>query len=216
MEYLVLRWRSGKAGYSLLEEQRDFSITEPLLQGSHLLEGGRWLIFATLDGSVKYYDLNSQTESLDAVTLLPTHFNKDTITVNSLAVDLDPDAEYLTFNLASMTVLDNMKRDTELNRPQHARWIEVNRVTPYWDEDGNIKGLQADRLACFREELWCPFGSLTLRGRYVAYSLQSFRRDSGFGDGESIVIVDWTSVDPTSLIYPRKFIWGRRVLVSTI
>ena len=212
LEYLVLRWQSGKAGYLLKPKRRDFSISDRSLQGSHLLEGGRWLIFAALDGSVKYYDLHSQSESLDPVTLLPTHFNIDSVTINLLAVDLDPDAEYLTFNLASVTSLVNVKRGT--NPPQEARWIEVNRVTPYWDENGNVKGLRADRLACFREEHSCFCDSFTLRGRCVAYSLQTFRPLPTFRDGETIVIVDWTSADPTSLIYPRRLIWRNRVKVS--
>ena len=70
--------------------------------------------------------LHSQSESLDPVTLLPTHFNKVSFTINLLAVDLDPDAEYLTFNLASTTCLVNVNRGTELKQPQEARWIEVN------------------------------------------------------------------------------------------
>ena len=214
MEYLILRWQSAKVRYPLKPKRRDFSITNRSLQGSHLLEGGRWLIFAALDGSVKYYDFHSQSESLDPVTLLPTRFNKDSITFNLLAVDLDSDAEYLTFNLASMTRLVNVKRKTELDRPQDARWIEVNRVTPYWDENGNVMGLRADRLACFREEYLCRCDSFTLRGRCVAYSLRGFERISGF-HGEPIVIVDWTLADPTSLIYPRRLIWRRYVKVSS-
>lgn len=109
--------------------------------------------------------------------------------VNLLAVDLDPDAEYLTFNLAFMTCLVNMKRDTELIRPQDVRWVELNRVTPYWDENGNVNGLRADRLPGLREEHLCYCDSITLRGYYVAYSLRSFEM-STLHDGKTI---DWTS-----------------------
>ena len=190
--------------------------TQPFRQGSHLLDGGRWLIFAARDGSVEYYDLHTQSESLDQVTLLPTHFNKDSLTDSLLAIDLDPDAEYLTFNLASVTRLVHVNPDTELNHPpQVTRWIEVNHVTPYWDENGNVKGLRADRLACFREEHLYSCDAFTLRGRFVAYSLRPPWPLPTFPDGETIVIVDWTAADPSSLIYPRRIFWRRYAEVSS-
>ena len=204
MEYLILRWQSGEAAYPLKAKQRDFSITEPHPQSLHLIDGGRWLLFTTLDGSVKYYDLNSRGKSLDAITLLPTQFDKDAYTFTLLAVDLDPDAEYLTFNLASVTCLV-YRNPGYLNTSQPTRWIEVNRVTSYWDENGDIKGLRAEPLAFFREENLYQCDSFTIRGRFFAYTFRA-----------GIVIVDWTSADPTSLVYPRRVIWQSSVTVSTL
>ena len=88
-------------------------------------------------------------------------------------------------------------------------------MTPYWDENGNVKGLRAERLACFREEHSYFCDSFTLRGRCFDYSLRSFRGLPTLDDGETIVIVDWTSADPTSLIHPRRLIWGRHARVSS-
>jgi len=102
------------------------------------------------------------------------------------------------------------------NPPRYARWIEVCRVTTYWDDNGQVKGLRAERLACFREEYLSGCDSFTLRGRYVAYSLYSFEPRSTVGDGQTIAIVDWASAGSTSLTYPRRLIWRIRANVSSL
>jgi len=49
------------------------------------------------------------------------------------------------------------------NFPRYARWVEASRITSFWDEDGQVKGLRAERLACFHEKFPCAY-SFTLRG----------------------------------------------------
>jgi len=66
-----------------------------------------------------------------------------------LSIDLDPDAEYTTFNLGIMS-WRALPLEDDLDYPRYARWIDVSRVTSYWDENGRVLGLRAERLACFR------------------------------------------------------------------
>ena len=171
LEYLILRWQSGKAGRALTQPRAlPLSIPKDYSQSIHLLPGGRWLLFGARDGSVKYRDLNSPCEISEAVTLV--QFDQDANTIVLLSVDMDPDAEYMTFNLGIMKWrLSPLDGDPDYpNFPRYAHWIEVCRVTSYWNEDGQVKGLRAERLACFREEYLCGYDSFTLRGRHVAYS----------------------------------------------
>ena len=219
LEYHVLRRQSGRAGYRLAQpKKRQPSIPENYLLDVHLVEGGRWLLFGARDGSIKYHDLNTPGETSEAVTLVPTHFDEDANTLVRLSLDMDPEAEYLSFNLGIMSLrLKILGPDPDYpNPPMYARWIEVCRVTTYWDENGQVKGLRAERLACFRDEYLSGCDSFTLRGRYVAYSLHSFEPRSTVGDGQSIVIVDWVSADSTSLTYPRRLIWRCRPNVSRL
>lgn len=218
LEYLILKWQSRKAGRALTQpKERVLSIPETYLRGVHLLQGGRWLLFCAPNGTVKYHDLNSPGETLEAVTLVPTHFDHDANTIVLLSVDMDRDTEYMSFNLGVMTrrvVPFNDDLDYP-NPPRYARWIEISRVASYWDENGLVMGLRAERLACFREEFLCGCDSFTLRGRHVAYSLCSFDRIIE-GEGDNIVIVDWTLANSTSLAYPRRLIWRRRAHVSCL
>ena len=217
LEYLILRWHSGTAGRALTQPRElALSIPEDYMQSIHLLQGGRWLLFGARDGSVKYHDLNSPGKTAEAVILVPSHFDQDANTIVRLSVDPDPDAEFTTFNLGAMTWrVPSIDGDPDYpNPPRYTRWIEVSRVTSYWDENGRVKGLRAERLACFREEYLCGCDSFILGGQYVAYSMYSFEQMSGLGEGENIAIIDWTLADSTSLSYPRRLIWRRRTKVS--
>ena len=216
LEHLVLRWQSGKAGWALTQPRiRQFSLPKDYFNCTHLIEGGRWLIFATLYGSVKYQDLNASGDVSDSVTLVPTLFDEEIIVNTRLCVDMDPDAEYLTFNLGIMTSPRRQRDHPEFpNPPRFARWIQVIRVTSDVDENGEVTGLRAECLARFREEYLCGCDSFTLRGHYVAYSLYTFEPTPILNDGESVAIVDWTLVHSTSLAYPRKLICRRRAEVS--
>ena len=182
----------------------------------HLLPSGRWLLFGAHDGSVKYHDLNSKCEISEAITLVPSQFDQDANTIVLFSVDMVPDAEYMSFNLGIMKWrLSPLGGDPDYpNFPRYARWIEVSRITSYWDENGQVRGLRSERLACFREEYMCGFESFTLRGRHVAYSLYSFEQSITLGEGDNIAIVDWTLPDSTSLSYSRRLIWRRRARVS--
>jgi len=217
LEYLILRWQSGRAGIRALTQPKELplSIPEDYMQSVHLLPGGRWLLFGARDGSVKYHDLNSLGIS-EAITLVPSQFDQDANTVVLLSVDMDLDAEYMTFNLGIMKWrVPPLDGDPDYpNFPRYARWIEVSRVTSHWDENGRVGGLRAEQLACFREEYMCEYESFTLRGRHVAYSVYSYEQSISLGDGDNVAIVDWTLPDSTSMSYPRRLIWRRRARVS--
>ncbi len=122
LEYLVLKWQSGRAGYKLAQpKERKLSIPEDYLLSVHLVEGGRWLLFGARDGSVKHHDLDAPGETSEAVTFAPTHFDENANTIVQLSLDMDPDAEYMTF-----------EHDPDYpNPPRYARWIEIIRVTSY-------------------------------------------------------------------------------------
>jgi hypothetical protein len=108
---------------------------------------------------------------------------------------MDADAEYLTFNLGIVIELDSRG------------WIQVIRVSSDVDENEQVSGLRTEGLACFREEHLDDCLSSTIRGRYVAYSMYPCG---------SIIIVDWTLADSTSLVYPRRIIGDRRAEVSSL
>jgi len=78
-------------------------------------------LFGARDGSVKYHDLNSHREIFEAVTLVPSQFDQDANTIVLLSVDMDPDSEYMTFNLGIM------------------KW----RLPPLDDENVRVEGLRA-------------------------------------------------------------------------
>ena len=94
-------------------------------------------------------------------------------------------------NLASMICL------VILNPPQDACWTEVESsdvlLEREWEPEPNDRFLSVRNILCYCDQF-------TLRGRRVAYSLQSFHRC--LVDGETIVIVDCrASVDLSQEAY---------------
>ena len=215
LEHLVLNGQRGRAVCGLAQSKERTSPIYP--QSAHLVEGGRWLLFGMRDGSVKYHDLNASGKTSEAVTLVPTVFDEGARTITMLSVDMDPDAEYVMFNLGIMTWAPPEDQPDHSNLPLFDRWIEVYRVTPHWDENGQAEGLQAERLARFREAYMYGCSSFTLRGCHVAYSLYSLP-PIVTSNGQNIVIVDWTSADSdsTSLAYSRRVVRRCRVEVSCL
>lgn len=209
LERLVLKWQSSRAICTQVQPKERAS---PVLVPTdvHLVEGGRWLLFGMCDGSVRYHDLN---ETSEPVTLVPTVFGKEAHATTLLSVDMDQDAPFMSFNLGIMSSAST--RDDNLSTPLRARCIEVHRVMPYWDDNGQVRGLQAERLTCFPEENVYDCDLFTLHGNNVAYSLDSSKPPINV-TGRLITIVDWTVADTTSFVYPRKIIFRRYAQVSCL
>jgi hypothetical protein len=133
-------------------------------------------------------------------------FDEDEDTEILLSVDMDLEAEYLKFNIGIIT---RRMPDSNPNssRACYFRWIQVWRVKSDVDKHGEVKGLRAERLACFPEEHRNRCDSFRLQGQHVAYSLYTNYELSDMHDGPCIIIVDWTACDSTSLVYTRKVIW---------
>jgi hypothetical protein len=211
LERLVLKWQSSRAICTLAQPKEQMSPVLPT--DAHLVEGGRRLLFGMCqcDGSVRCHDLNTLDETSDTVILVPTVFGKGTQATTLLSVDIDQDTPYMTFNLGIMsTYCDN---GLSYRSPLRAHWIEVHRVTPHWDENGQVRSLQAERLICFPEEHVYDCDLFTLRGNHVAYSLDSCKPPINVA-GRLTTIADWTLADSTSLAYPRKVIFHRQAQVS--
>ena len=181
LEHVVLKWQSSRVGCTLAQPKERESLILPT--DAKLVEGGRWLLFGMRDGSVIYHDLNTPDK---AVTLIPTVFGKGAHVTTLLSVDMDQDAPYLTFNLGVMSWVST-RDDSSLC----ARWIGVHRVTPHWDGNGQVGGLQAEQLTCFSEQYMYDCKLFSLQGNNVAYSLDSGRPPINT-TGQLITNVDWT------------------------
>jgi hypothetical protein len=185
----------------------------------HLVEGGRWLLVGTDSGSILYYDLNAT--AIEPSVLVPTPFDEDTAfdedeeTEILLSVEMDLEAEYLKFNLGIMTRRMPLTDPDSTQSPRYFRWIQVWQVSSDVDEHGRVKGLRAGRLACFPEEYRNRCDSFRLQGQHVVYALRTKFGFRDMLDGPCIVIVDWTSSNSISLVYPRRVIWRITAEVSS-
>jgi len=116
----------------------------------------------------------------------------------------------LKFNLGIIT-RRMPQRDSDSSRPaRYFRWIQVWRVDPDVDENRAVKGLRAERLACFPEQ-HCNNRCLAFRlqGPQVSYSLRTVHNEWGMAPFCCIVVVDWTIADWDSLVYPRRVLFKR-------
>jgi len=144
-ERLILRWQT-KVCWTLSQCQ-DMPIHEHFISPKdvpnclHFVQGDCWLLVGTNSGSVICYDLDASPFANDGETEI------------LLSVDLDPDSDYLKFNLGIITcrVPDG---DRESLQPfPFFRWIQIWQVTTDVDRnDRKPKGLRAKHLACFPEE----------------------------------------------------------------
>ena len=216
LEHVVLRWQKSRhcwalSQYKNMPIERRFVTPEKARNCVHLVEGGRWLLVGTKSGSVLYYDLNAS--SIEPSILIPTPFDEETAfdedeeTEILLSVDMDLEAEYLKFNLGIMTRRMPHTDPDPSQPPRYFRWIQVWRVDSDVDRNGNVKGLLAERLACFPEEHVNRCDSIRLRGQHVAYSIVTKYEFSDMRDGPCIIIVDWTLRSSFSLDYPRRVVW---------
>jgi len=143
------------------------------------------------------------------VVLIPSPFdNGEEADEVLLSVDMDPDSDYLKFNLGVITHHDGDPEPIQ-SPPPFFRWIQIWQVTTDVDsDDRKAKGLRAMQLASFPEEHRNNCNLFQLRGRYIAYGLGIDYELCSFQDISCIIIVDWTVCNPASLVYTRKVIWG--------
>ena len=220
LEQLLLRWKSVKAGWAVnrpnepVLHQRHFFVEDMQRHSAYLVKGGRWLLVGTRSGTVLYYDLNAPiiTPSL-LVGLQPCNYEH--VRELKISVDVDLDAEPLTFYLAVLSRRSVLK---QLPLRNSHRWIQVWRVTSDIGTDGHVKGLITELVSSFREESESLCFSFNIRGRYVAYQLfYSPSQVSLYNDGHRVVVVDWTTMcTTTSLDYTRKIIPCASASVSFI
>jgi hypothetical protein len=217
LEDLVLRWKSGQVCWVVnnsvegLPDQRRFG--GPLNKWNncaYLVPGGRWLLVTvgTFCGSVQYYDLDSPTTT--AFTLVPTLFEEDSFSNLCMSIDIQSDAECLTFHLGLLASRRRDYRDPlfPYGPPsRYAHWIQVWRVTSDLDKSGKVRGLTAEQLTCFREEHKGSDVLFCLQESHVAYKVYYTASEAGIGnDSSRIAIVDWTQCDSNSMAYNRRII----------
>jgi hypothetical protein len=213
LELLVLRWKRIKIGWARngIPRQRHFFVSDPksISPCVYLVEGGRWLLVGTKFGSIQYYDLNAVT--ISASTLIPSPF--DGQSEIRISVDMDSDAEFLTFHIGILT----RPRPGGDDPQSKARWIQVWRVTAEVDSNDHVIGLAAELLSSFREEYEPACNSFRLQGQKVTYSFfYSYLQVGPFNSGHKIIIVDWKSRNSTSLSYTRKIIPDIQANVSSL
>ena len=220
LEHLILRrektricWALSKIKTTSIQRRFDLS-PEAIPNSAHLVEGGRWLLVATESYSILCYDIHASI--IEPSELIPTPFDKGTVFDDReseilFSVDMDLGAEYLTFNLGVIT-----RRTPEIDSicPRYLRWIEIWRVSSDVAKGGRVKGLRAERLARFPEQHRNTCSGFRLKGRQVAYSLDTDYYFGSLRDGPCTIIVEWMFCDPISLVYDRRVIWHLMAGVS--
>ena len=226
LERLILRWEKTRICWTLnkiktISIQRRLCLSpEAIPNSAHLVEGGRWLLVATHSGSILCYDIGAST--IEPTEVIPTPFDEGTVFDDDeeaevlLSVDMDPEAEYLTFNLGVITrrIPEGDPDPDSFYPPRYFRWIEVWHVTSDIDKDGEVKGLKAERLSRFPEQHQNTCHGFRLRGGQLAYLLDTDYEFGFLNDGPCIIVVDWKLCDPISLVYDRKVIWRIMATVS--
>jgi hypothetical protein len=96
----------------------------------HLVEGGHWLLVGTDSGSVLYYDLDLEASFIESSRLIPMPFGEETAfddnkdTEILLSVDMNIEAEYLTFDLRIMMRRMPCTDPDPSQPPQYFHWID--------------------------------------------------------------------------------------------
>ena len=158
---------------------KTFPVPNRIRDAEILIRGGRWLITATEQGEVLYFDL--EAPAIRPQTLITASERTTTDVLPSIAVDMDDDAPYITFNLA--VVPDPFSFDVS---DSDLRPIQVWRVTGVPDDRGHVVDLTAEKLVSFYDREKSMLSSLSIRGNLLAFSLQF---------DPIVVIIDWTRVE---------------------
>jgi hypothetical protein len=204
LEFLLLRLEAAEFGQRTKDKcpsrVREVAIMETgISECTHLVEGGRWLLVASLStGSVTYFDLDASPIT-ESVLIPDQHPSLDIMMWTHMAVDVDRDSAFLAFNLA----LSFCTPDTVTYPTQHC--IQIWKVVLVLLHDAQQRGigLAAERLASFPQEpLIGSVQSLSLSGPYIALSV--FCRESEYP--ERAFIIDWLQANGDTTDYRRRLV----------
>jgi len=192
LEFLVLRLKSAELGWKTVggsPSRRRTITTTTNPKCMYLVEGGRWLLFATDNGSIAYFDLDTSTPTESILT--PDQFD-DRPTHVSMTIDRDSNSAFLTFNL----VVSFCFTDTLL----HPNGIQIWRVELVLDDQQQGNGLTAIRLASIPvEDSILLMSAMSICGPHLAFSVLSLEFEY------LSFIINWKQADGEAR-YPRRLI----------
>jgi len=195
LEFLFLRLKSADIGWrtdSKPTRKREIR-TAHTAQCMYLVEGGRWLLFASNTGCITYFDLDASilTESV----LIPDQFDACAKIHVTMAIDRDNDSALLAFNLAvSFCLIDTPPPDPK------AQGVQIWRVELALDDQQRGIGLTVKHLASFPlEPSVTNFSCQSIGGPHVALSI-------GYEDYQQTSIIDWKQADGDQMNYPRRLL----------
>ena len=159
----------------------------------YLVEGGRWLLFASNTGCITYFDLDAS--KLTERILIPDQIDGYAKNCIAMAIDRDNDSALLAFKLAVSFCLI----DTPPPYPK-AQGVRIWRVELALNGQQRGIGLTAEHLASFPLEpsvtkIFCQ----SIGGPYVALFI-------GYENCQQTSIIDWKQADGDQMNYPRRLL----------
>ena len=186
LEFLFLHLEGVEAGWRTDDKcpahVQEVVTTKTRIPNSiDLMEGRCWLLDISDTGSVTYFDLDASpiTEKILIPNQFPSIKSAMWDQVVHMAVDVDRNLDFLTFNLA-------LSFFTLTHPMQHS--VQIWKVILLHHDQQHRVGLTAECLASFPQEpLVCCIDSLSLCGPHIALSV--------FGEGleypRCIFIINW-------------------------
>ena len=168
MEHYTLRWQrvaiNWVKGDDAVIPQQEFEIPDRAYS-IYLFPGGRWLLAATMDGSVQYFDLD--THAPRPAILIPPQLGPTYEVRPCMEVDIDAKATTLTFDLALVMAADTIHIR---GRPGSSlRKIQIWKVSLDFDEQDRAVGFTSRCLCDFSEDRPGACYSVSLRDSRLAY-----------------------------------------------
>jgi len=168
LEHYTLRWQRVAINWVKEDDavipQRKFEIPDRAYS-IYLFPGGRWLLAATMDGSVQYFDLD--THAPRPAILIPPQLGPTYEVRPCMEVDIDAKATTLTFDLALVMAADTIHIR---GRPGSSlRKIQIWKVSLDFDEQDRAVGFTSRCLCDFSEDRPGACYSVSLRDSRLAY-----------------------------------------------
>jgi len=133
----------------------------------YLFPGGRWLLTANMDGSVQYFDLDTDTPR--PAILIPPQLAHTYEVYPCMVVEIDVKAPTLTFNLALVMIAKPFQISERLGNS--LRKVQVWKVSLDFDEQDRAVGFTSQCLCNFSENHQGICYSISLRGSRLAYCI---------------------------------------------
>ena len=176
---LVLRpFRAGRAwkiDNLNPSSQRNVSLGGTIGSIFEIIRGGRWLLWATEKGEVHYHDLDLPSSS-DPRVLIRWPSN-DGGEIHRMAVYMDIDTPYLTFQLAVLVHGSGRRLDKRKHTPLNTNgakiFVWVIKAVP--DDRGHVIDLKADILISSSDRSDGEVECLSFSKNMLAYSIRGER-----------------------------------------
>ncbi|RXW20394.1 hypothetical protein EST38_g5464 [Candolleomyces aberdarensis] len=214
----IIRQSSYPWNSSSLNSRKRVPVKDPFNdfnQSFLFVPGGRWVLWSQQSGCVWYQDPDFPLDALSEGVLIASPFDEvDTSqhlvnVMSTLAIDVSSElVEQGSANLKefNLTVISNQLRTAIVIRVWKVK-VDDSTATQQGFPPPTL--VATEMLASFNEDPIGVFGTCSLFGTSIAYSVASFLR--------LIVIVTWDSKDVTersnNLLYPRRYIETHRGVI---